>query len=209
MSMTTNLLRKAYTCIDAGNFQDAKAILNSLVHYDPTNIEVWEISMQICETCEDLDVLCDQALQSVNLDQPDRKSLLDYYYFLRHKLKNQSTGTGAQKMVTFELVNQFTYTLEKPSMVKSARATGTTYRGLNIAKFLGPAITLMYLILFVIGVILISFGNNFGYWIILILFLSIAVVLLNTILTKQTQYTYKSDAIELFEESGSNPTKIP
>jgi hypothetical protein len=209
MSMTTNLLRKAYACIDAGNFQDARAILNSLVHHDPTNIEVWEISMQICETCEGLDVLCDQALQNIGLDPSDRKSLLDYYYFLRHKLKNQVTGIEPQKMVTFELVNEFTYTLEKPTRMKSANTAGASRRGFNIANFLGPAITIMYLILFVIGLVLISFGNNFGYWIILIQFLSIAAALLNTILTKQTQYMHTSDTIELFEESNPKPTNIP
>ena len=209
MSMTTNLLRKAYTCIDAGNFQDAKAILNSLVNLNPTNLEVWEIRMQICETCEDLDDLCEQALQSVDFDPSDQKSLIDYYCFLRQKLKNSSSELDAQKMITFELVNQFTYTLEEPSRVKTSKVGGNARTGLNIAKFLGPAITIMYLILFVIGLVLISFGNNFGYWIILILFLSIAVVLLNTILSKQTQYMHPSDTIELFEESKPKPTNIP
>jgi hypothetical protein len=202
MSMTANLLRKAYACIDAGNFQDARAILNSLVNLDPTNIEAWEVIMQISETCEDLDLLCESA----DLDSTDRESLIDYYYFLRHKLKYYGTGTEARKMVTFELVNQFTYTLKEPSLVNSDNVAGSINRGQNIAKFLGPAITVMYLILFVIGLALISFGNNFGYWIIMILVLGIAVVLWNTILTNQTQSVPQPDAIEVCEDTSPNPS---
>ena len=172
MMTTSNLLRKAYVHIHAGNFQSAIGILESLVSVDPANVEAWEAYMQICTTCEELDLLCERVLQIAEINRIDRESILDYYYFLRQKLESYSSNSGAQKMVVLELVDQFNFTLKD---LNSVNPGGQTKFEHGFAWFLGRAIIAPYIALLAIGLNLLFAGNNFGYWILIVLALSVSV----------------------------------
>ena len=182
MTIMADLLYKAYKYIEAGNVQYARAILESLINTDPENIEAWEACMQISETCEDLDYLCEQVLQIPKLNPTDRESILDYYYFLRQILRADSARASAPKMVTYELVNQFTFSLKDQQSNNSKDAISSMDFERSLAWLLDKAIIILHMVLLVTGLKLIYLGNYFGYWIIMVLFISIFVNLWNIIL---------------------------
>jgi hypothetical protein len=180
MGILNELLQTAYTHMDAGNPQSARAILDSLVNIDPTNPEVWEACMQISDTCEELDRLCDRMLKTPGILPNDRESILEYYYFLRQKLRIKRTGGKEPKMITFELVDEFSYTL-KSTVEKKPDASENDHVEQGLAWWLGKGILLVYLALFAVSLQLIHTGNDFGYWIILTLALSMFFNLWNTL----------------------------
>jgi hypothetical protein len=182
MTIMAELLLKAYKYIAAGNVQYARAILESLINTDPLNIEAWEACMQISETCEELDYLCKQVLQIPELNPTDRESILDYYYFLRQTLRTDSVKAGAPKMITYELVNQFTFRLKDQQSNNSNDAISIEGFEQGLTWLLDKAIILLHIILLVTGLKLINLGNTFGYWIIMVVFISIFVSLWNIIL---------------------------
>jgi hypothetical protein len=169
-------LNKAYARIEAGDLHAALDLLEGSIDNDPLNIEAWEAYMQICETCNDLDYLCERMLQVEEMKRADRESILDYYYFLRQRMKSTDVLEGSQKMIKFELVDQFTYSLrENPLAVSGGRKTLDLEKG--IARFLGMAIFIPYVVLFAIGLNLLFSGRNFSYWIMMAAALSIFVAL--------------------------------
>jgi len=182
MGIVTELLHTAYGHMDAGDSRSARTILESLVKIDSTNPDVWEAIMQISESCEELDDLCDAMLNVRGINPTDRESVLDYYYFLRQKLRIKNTSGQEQKMITFELVDQFTYTLRERTPVKSE---DNINEGIPIQKgvvrLLGRGIIVVYIILLTIGLQLIRLGNNSGYWVMMVLAFSILFNLWNTI----------------------------
>lgn len=175
MTPATDFLHEAYLHIEAGNDPYARALLESLVSLDPLNVEAWEAHMQICPTCEELDELCDRVLQVRELTSAERESLLDYYYFLRQGLKARQTQT----LVTFELVDQFTYTLKEQVAVQPATSMLNTNLRQLFEGWLEKAIIALYGLLFLTGLKLIAMGVQFGYWILLMLALSIFINLWN------------------------------
>lgn len=179
MTLTADLLHKAYVHIEAGNIQYARAILESLINTEPINIEAWEACMQISETCEELDYLCEQMLHAPKLNPTDRESILDYYYFLRQKMRHNTVEAGARKMITYEPVNQFTFSLKDQPSAYSKEVIGNIDFERSLTWLLDKTIFIFYLVLLVTGLKLVSLGNNFGYWIIVVLAMSIFVSLWN------------------------------
>ena len=160
-----NTLHKAYVHIDDGDLRSAIDVLELLISVNPVNVEAWEAYMQICTTCEELDIICERVLQVAGINRIDRESILDYYYFLRQKLTSRDLDVELQKNVTLELVDQFNLTLkDQPDDYVKFKY--------GFAWFLGKAIIIPYLVLLVIGLNLLSLRNNFGYWILIVLALS-------------------------------------
>ena len=205
MTTVVNLLHTAYVHIDAGNSRHARSILESLLNVDPMNVEAWEAYMQISGTREELDHLCDRVLQFTELNPADRESILDYYYFLRQKMRSCSADAGIQKMITFELMDQFTYNLKDVSSTNSDNATGTVSAQRSLAWFLDKAIFIVYLVLLVIGLELLAAGNDFGYWIIIVLGISIFVSMWNKIFlvakTDHVPNSRQSDTLDILEDT--------
>lgn len=158
MSIENNLY-KAYVHIADGDLQSAADFLELLVSDNPLNVEAWEAYMQICTTREELDLLCERALQVSTLNQTDRESVLDYYYFLRQRLMYGNVNVELQNSITLELVDQFTFTLQDQPDKESRY-------GLN--WILEKAIIILYVVLMVLGVNLLSIKNNFGYWLLIV-----------------------------------------
>ena len=175
-----DLLQKAYVYVDDGDFQAAIDIFESLVNTDPMNIEAWEAYMQMCETCEELDYLCERVLQVVEISRADRESILDYYCFLREKMRYCQITDESQKMVTLELVDQFNYTLRDRSLI-SKNGTINVNLEHRLAWFLRKAILVPYIGLVALGFSLLSRGNNFGYWILMVLVISAFIGMWNII----------------------------
>lgn len=176
------LLHQAYQHIETGNIQHARAALEALLQTEPRNIEAWEACMQISETCEELDYYCEQVLQIPELNPTDRESILDYYYFLRQILRTNSAKESMPKMVTYELVDQFTFNLKDPQSGNSTDIVNSLDLERSLAWLLDKAIIVLHFVLLVTGLKLINLGNNFGYWIMMVLFISVFVNLWNIIL---------------------------
>ena len=177
----TNLLYDAYAHIDAGNIRYARSILESLLDDDPTNVEAWEVYMQISDTREELDFICNQALRSVDFDPASRESILDYYYFLRQKMRYCRADAEAENMIAFELVDQFTYTLKDRSPGSPDYAGDDVNVRWGFAWLLDKTIAILYFVLLAIGLKSLFAGSNFGYWIMMVLALGILVNLWNKI----------------------------
>jgi len=204
MTIMAELLHKAYKYIEAGNVQYAHAILESLINTDPLNIEAWEACMQISETYEELDYLCEQVLQIPGLNSTDRESILDYYYFLRQTLRADHARAGAPKMITYELVNQFTFRLKDQHSNNTKDVMINMDLERSLTWLLDKAIIILHLILLMTGLKLINLGNSFGYWIIMVVFISIFVSLWNIILpvpeTDQIPDSHQPENTEDLEE---------
>ncbi len=175
MSGAPNRLDEAYAQLQAGNLQDARQLLDLLVHDDPMNVEAWEAYMQTSESFEELDDLCDRAIQFPELAQTERTSILDYHCFLRQRMRVLVEKTEAPEVILFELRDQFTYTFNDRSSaaLNDSRLEKDFER--RIARFLGKAILLPYYVLLTAGIKLLSVGNHFGYWIILMLAITILI----------------------------------
>jgi hypothetical protein len=180
--MMAKLIHQAYQHIEAGNIQHARAVLEGLLQTEPMNIEAWEACMQISETSEELDHYCEQVLQIPELNPADRESILDYYYFLRQILRANSAKESTPKMVTYELVDQFTFNLKDPQSGNSTDIVNNLDLERSLAWLLDKAIIILHIVLLVTGLKLINLGNNFGYWIMMVLFISVFVNLWNIIL---------------------------
>jgi hypothetical protein len=182
MIIMAELLHQAYQHIETGNIQHARTVLETLLQIEPMNIEAWEACMQISETCEELDHYCEQVLQIPELNPTDRESILDYYYFLRQILRVNSARESTPKMVTYELVDQFTFNLKDPQSGNSTDIVNNLDLERSVAWLLDKAIIILHIVLLVTGLKLINLGNNFGYWIMMVLFISVFVNLWNIIL---------------------------
>lgn len=202
MTIMADLIHQAYEHIEAGNIQYARAILESLINTDPMNIEAWEACMQISENCEELDYYCEQVLQIPELNPTDRESILDYYYFLRQILRANIAKTSGSKMVTYELVDQFTFNLKSLQSNDSKDTLNNLDFVQGVAWLLDKAIIILNIILLATGMKLIHLGNNFGYWIIMVLFISVFVNLWNIILpvtdTEQLSDSNQFDATDRY-----------
>jgi hypothetical protein len=205
MTPATDFLHEAYLHIEAGNAPYARALLESLVSMDPLNVEAWEAHMQICPTCEELDELCDRVLQVRELTPAERESLLDYYYFLRQGLKAQQT----QSLITFELVDQFTYTLKEQAPVQPASSNaGFSIKHL-FEGWLEKAIAALYLLLLLTGFKLIAIGMQFGYWILLMLAFSIFINLWNMLFPENKKPSHTKRTSTLDKRPDTRPSRIP
>lgn len=180
MTATINFLQDAYQQIDAGNWPYAAALLESLVSIEPQNIEAWEAYMQICQTCEELDELCEQVLRVPELNLADRESVLDYYYYLRQGLKHAS-----QASFTFELTDQFIIPVREPATVGSEKMNGFSFFKRSLTGLLEKVIYFFYLCLLLIGLKLLAMELQFGYWVLLVLAGSILVNAWNMIFPKR------------------------
>lgn len=169
----TNPIYAAYTHIDAGNIRNARSILESVLDADPTNVEAWEVYMQISDTCEELDFICNQAFLSVDFDLPSRESILDYYYFLRQKMKDCPADAELENVISFELVDQFTYTLKDQSPANSAWSRNDVNVRWGFAWLLDKIIAILFFVLLAIGLKLTFAMSNFGYWIMVVLAFSV------------------------------------
>jgi hypothetical protein len=156
MSSTADFLYEAYSDIEAGNLQYASALLESLVSIEPGNIEAWEAYMQLCQTCEELDCICERVLQVPGLSEADIESILDYYYFLRQRMKTCQAETAARKMIKFELVDQFTYTLRESSTINSQLVTDSLSLRSLFAGLLEKSIIFLYVVLLITGIKLLA-----------------------------------------------------
>jgi len=169
MSAAPNLLSEAYVQLQAGNLQDARQLLDVLVNDDPMNVEAWEAYMQTSESCEELDDLCDRAIQFPELAQTERTSILDYHCFLRQRMRVFDEKTEAPEVILFELRDQFTYTFDDRSFAAPNDSRHKKDFERQVARFLGRAILIPYCVLLTAGIKLLTVGDDFGYWIILML----------------------------------------
>lgn len=167
-----NLLHKAYENIDAGNVESAIDILETLVCVEQMNVEAWEAYMQICGTCEELDFLCERVLQISDVTDMDRESIIEYYYFLRQRFKSCSLNVERQRTVTLELVDQFDYTINNQSLLLGKSDVFARFKQ-GFVRLLGKIIVVPYFVLLLTGLSLLSAGNNFGYWVLVVLLLGI------------------------------------
>lgn len=194
----SNLLNKAYACIEAGDFQNAADILEYLVQDDPLDIESWEAYMQICGTCEELDHLCNRMLDATEIGRTDRESILDYYYFLRQKIRSHETNPDGREMITFELVDQFTYALKGNHPASTADASENLGKG--VAWFIRKAILVSYIILAAISMKLLFAGKNIGHWIVMALALGVLILVGRAVFRMvepvQNSYEEKSDNVK-------------
>jgi hypothetical protein len=172
MITTANLLHEAYLHLKTGNERYSSALLESLLSIEPLNTEAWEASMQICQTCDELDYLCERVLQVKELPYMDRESVLDYYYYLRQKLRTQVMEADPRKTITFELVDQFTYVARDQNPSSSNTFEDQSLVKWGPAGLLEKAIIVLYLGLLMTGLKLLFIGIQFGYWILLVLALS-------------------------------------
>jgi len=168
-----NLLRKAYKNIDAGNVQSAIDALEILVCVEPINVEAWEAYMQICRTCEDLDFLCERVLQISGVTEMDRESIVEYYYFLRQKFKACNFNLEQQRTVTLELVDQFDFTITSQPLFPGTSGVFIRFKQ-GLTRLLGKIIVVPYLVLLLTGLSLLSTGNNFGYWVLVVFLLGMS-----------------------------------
>jgi len=182
MSGAPNFLDEAYVQLQAGNLQEARQILDLLVNDDPMNVEAWEAYMQTSESCEELDDLCERAIQFPDLAQTERTSILDYHCFLRQRIRVCNEKAEAPEVILFELRDQFTYTFDHRSSAALTDPRNKKDFERQIARFLGKAILIPYCVLLTTGIKLLSAGNNFGYWIILMLAITILIGRWNMIL---------------------------
>jgi len=182
MRAAPNLLYQAYVQLQAGNLQDARQLLDLLVNDDPMNVEAWEAYMQTSESCDELDNLCDRAIQFPELAQTERTSILDYHCFLRQRMRVFDEKTEAPEVILFELRDQFTYTFDDRSSAALNDSSNEKDFERQIARFLGKAILIPYCVLLTAGIKLLSAGNNFGYWIILMLAITILIGRWNMVL---------------------------
>ena len=182
MRATPNLLYQAYVQLQAGNLHDARQLLDLLVSDDPMNVEAWEAYMQTSESCEELDDLCDRAIQFPELAQTERTSILDYHCFLRQRMRVFDEKTEAPAVILFELRDQFTYAFDDRSSMAPNDSSNEKDFERQIARFLGKAILIPYCVLLTAAIKLLSVGNNFGYWIILMLAITILIGRWNMVL---------------------------
>jgi len=171
--LMTNLLFMAYKNIDVGNVQSAIDALEMLVCVEPMNVEAWEAYMQICETLEELDHLCERVLKISSVTPVDRESIIEYYDFLRQKFNSYSLDDERQQIVTLELVDQFNYTVMDQSLFPGKVDLFSRFKQ-EFDRLLGMVITIPYLVLLLIGLRLLLTGNSFGYWVLFVLLLGIA-----------------------------------
>jgi hypothetical protein len=162
------LIRQAYQYIEVGDSQAAGNILESLVNIDPLDIEAWEAYMQICNTCEELDIICERVLQVPEINTVDRKSLLDYYYFLRQKKESFDMYGGKHERITFKIVDHITC-IQKDAQPILNNVDELESFGRSIVFLLNAAMFVSYAVLMIIGFRLFSSNNNFGYWIMAVL----------------------------------------
>ena len=182
MSGAPNFLDEAYVQLQAGNLQEARQLLDLLVNDDPMNVEAWEAYMQTSESCEELDDLCERAIQFPDLAQTERTSILDYHCFLRQRIRVCNEKAEAPEVILLELRDQFTYTFDHRSSAALNDPGSKKDFERQIARFLGKAILIPYCVLLTTGIKLLSAGNNFGYWIILMLAITILIGRWNMIL---------------------------
>lgn len=165
------LIRQAYQCTEVGDFQSAGNILESLLDVDPLDVEAWEAYMQICNTCEELDILCERVLQVPDINSVDRKSLLDYYFFLRQKKESFETYGVNHEKITFIVVDQITCVKNDEQPVLDHVCKHSLKRGLTF--ILNGYMFVSYIILLIAGFSLLISNNYFGYWIIAVLLITI------------------------------------
>ncbi len=191
----TNLLHKAYGDINAGNVQSAQDVLERLVQADPLNIEAWEAYMQVCETCEELDSLCERILQVSGINEVNRESILDYYYFLRRNFKSCDLKFEPQRNVTLELINQFSFSLIDQSMAPGKLDASSVFHK-SFIRLLGKVMFVPYIILLLAGLSLIFTANSFGYWMLVFLVLGFFI----------SSRTLKPPFAEANKEQSSSPS---
>lgn len=165
------LIRQAYQCTEVGDFQSAGNILESLLDVDPLDVEAWEAYMQICNTCEELDILCERVLQVPDINSVDRKSLLDYYFFLRQKKESFETYGVNHEKITFIVVDQITCVKNDEQPMLDYVCKHSLKRGLTF--ILNGYMFVFYTILLIAGFSLLISNNYFGYWIIAVLLITI------------------------------------
>jgi len=204
MVTTSSLLHQAYVHADTGNHQYAKALLESLVSVQPFNIEAWEAYLQLCQSCEELDYLCERVLHIDGLRSIELESILDYYYFLRQNLKLRQEELVFRPMITFELVDQFTYTLKDNSFSGDKSIWDNSLVTRLRGKWLGSLITLGYLVLLIVGWNLQAKGSLLGYWILLALMIGIFINLWNNIFPETTDETETMTSKPINKETDKN-----
>ena len=197
-----NSLTQAYSYINAGELSRAENVLESLVRADPTNVEAWEAFMQISKTCDELDNLCNRVLPIAGFTSFERESILDYYYFLRQKMRQPDEEVDDHRMIKLELMDQFSYTLKEQhhSSIKVSNADFMQW----LTWLLPKAIIIPYFALLSVGIKLVSLRNNFGYWIIMVIAISILANLLDMIFPVfRANYPSDDSSVETTEKQGT------
>lgn len=172
MNSQMELIRQAYQYTEVGDFQSASNILESLIDVDPLDVEAWEAYMQISSTCEELDILCERVLQVPEINSVDRKSLLDYHFFLRQKKESFETYGVKHEKITFKVVDQIICAKKDEQPMLSYTDTLVSFKW-GLAFILNGSLFVSYTVLLIVGFSLLSSNNYFGYWIIAVLFTTI------------------------------------
>ena len=181
------LIRQAYLLTEVGDFQSAGNILESLIDVDPLNVEAWEAYLQISDTCEELDNLCERVLQIPGINPVDRKSVLDYYCFLRQKKESFDKYEEKHEKIILKVVDQITCG-QKDRWSLSYDAD--TIKSFNrvIVLILNGAIFVSYAVLTIISFNLLSNNNYFGFWIIAVLLTTVILGDRNKLLNRKEIY---------------------
>jgi len=172
MNSQMQLIRQAYQCVEVGDFQSAGNILESLIDIDPLDVEAWEAYMQISDNCEELDILCERVLQVPDINSVDRKSLLDYYFYLRQKKEFLETDGIKHEKLTFKVVDQIACANKDEQPALNEADTLGCFKQ-RLAYILNGSIFVSYAVLMIVGFSLLSSNNFFGYWIIAVLLAAI------------------------------------
>jgi hypothetical protein len=100
---------------------------------------------------------------------------------LRQRIKSIKGNVTPSEMVKFELVDEFTFTLQDKNTSETASGHENVGRDeRTVSRLIGKAIIFVYLFLLAMGFRLISNGSFLGYWIVLVLAASIFVSLWNS-----------------------------
>jgi len=203
MSTYDDLLEEAYWHDRNGNNQYAKALLESLVSIQPHNVEAWEAYLQLCQTCEELDFLCERVVEIDGLSSWDIESILDYYYFLRQNLKMQIESLDERTMVKFELIDQFTYTLVDHKSSKAHPRESQSSLGKENHRLPGKVILIFYFMVSIAGIKLMNHGTTISYLILLAVMVGILMSLWKMIFPK----TNKQDQTKKHQRSKRQTNK--
>ncbi|HSG46039.1 MAG TPA: hypothetical protein VLA72_23105 [Anaerolineales bacterium] len=162
------LVWQAYQYIEIGDFKSAGKILEIMVDDDPLDVEAWEAYLQISDTCEELDNLYKRVLQIPDINPVDRKSLLDYYYFLRRKKESFDLCGEKHEKIILKVVDQITFGEKDGYSLSNDVDTNESFKR-RLVLILNGAIFVSYAVLTIISFSLLSNNNYFGYWMMAVL----------------------------------------
>jgi hypothetical protein len=175
MTISDQLLERAYQLINANQPQNAELVLDAVVRVDPKNVTAWKAYLQIYQDRMDLEWLLERILKNKELSDTDKADICIYYDYLIQELGKCRQNTNEEHIrrpynyelkermltqddsVIFEVINEFDYPVSK---IKQVRRRRQLFK-YNIPIYLWQAAAL--LAIFYISVRLLVLEYLFGY----------------------------------------------